>query len=362
MPTLFADSGSQVTICDPTYANYQWIPDLSIYDDDPRINAYITKGMFKDAEQMAQTAPSRSRDFFAYSIMKTLPLVGQKFIYNGGTYNRTSDGSEQGSSHTQTVQSVSVATGTSTNFLDTYRVLQQMPMLTSVTEDGGNTFLMMTNDTTHEPMLLQEPEYIPAENVDNTAFDAAHTDRFTLNGKTLIMDTEVQMKHYHANMAAMLRLADWFDYLRENGVYDNTRIILVSDHGQRNGHLPEMNIDLPYINDTREGYLPLLMVKDFDSKGFATSQAFMTDADVPVLAMDGVVQDPVNPFTGKAITSEEKLAHEQFIPQSRIWNVEENNGNTFLPSYWASVKGNPWELDNWTFYDKECVLDRHAAP
>ena len=104
------------------------------------------------------------------------------------------------------------------------------------------------------------------------------------------------------------------------------------------------------------------MVKDFDSKGFATSQAFMTDADVPVLAMDGVVQDPVNPFTGKAITSEEKLAHEQFIPQSRIWNVEENNGNTFLPSYWASVKGNPWELDNWTFYDKECVLDRHAAP
>lgn len=362
MPTLFADSGSQVTVCDPTYANYQWIPDLSIYDDDPRINAYITKGMFKDAEQMAQMAPSRSRDFFAYSIMKTLPLAGQKFIYNGGTYNRTSDGSEQGSSHTQTVQSVSVATGTSTNFLDTYRVLQQMPMLTSVTEDGGNTFLMMTNDTTHEPMLLQEPEYIPAENVDNTVFDAAHTDRFTLNGKTLIMDTEVQMKHYHANMAAMLRLADWFDYLRENGVYDNTRIILVSDHGRGNGHLPELKIDLPYMNDSRESYLPLLMVKDFDSKGFTTSQAFMTDADVPVLAMDGVVQDPVNPFTGKAITSEEKLAHEQFIPQSGIWNVEENNGNTFLPSYWASVKGNPWELDNWTFYDKECVLDRHAAP
>lgn len=34
-------------------------------------------------------------------------------------------------------------------------------------------------------------------------------------------------------MAAMLRLGEWFDYLREEGVYDNTRIILVSDHGYR---------------------------------------------------------------------------------------------------------------------------------
>ena len=41
-----------------------------------------------------------------------------------------------------------------------------------------------------------------------------------------------QLAHYQINMAAMLQLANWFDYMRENGVYDNTRIILVADHGR----------------------------------------------------------------------------------------------------------------------------------
>lgn len=363
MPTLFADSGSTVTVCDPVYANYQWIPDLSIYDDDPRISAYITKGMFLDPEQKAQLAANNRRNFFVYSIMKTTPLAVQKYIYDDGTYNQLSDEFIGQSSYSvQTVQSASVATGISENFMDPYNVLLRLPMITSVTEDGGNTFLMMVNDTTHEPMLLQEPEYIPVENLDNTAFDAANADRFTRNGKTLIMESEMQMKHYQSNMAAMLRLADWFDYLRENGVYDNSRIILVSDHGRNLYHLQDMIIDLPYINSTKEYFLPLLMVKDFDSHGFTTSEDFMTNADVPVLAMADVVQAPINPFTGKAITSDEKRNHDQFISMSTDWSTEENNGNTFLPSYWASVKGNPWIPENWTFYDKECTLDRHAAP
>lgn len=365
MPTLFADSGCKVTVCDPTYANYQWIPDLSIYDDDPRINAYITNGMFIGPEQqelMSQRASNRYRNFFSYSIMKTVPLATQKFIYNGGSYNHMMSEREAFGDDYQATQSASVATGFYSVFMNTYNVLARLSQLTSVTEEDGNTFLMMTNDTTHEPVLLKEPEYIPTFYVDNTAYDAAHGDRFTQNGRTLAMDTALQMSHYHANMAAMLRLAEWFDYLRENGVYDNTRIILVSDHGRHLAQLEDMVIDLPYTNVDKEFYLPLLMVKDFDSHGFTTSEEFMTDADVPTLAMAGMVENPVNPFTGKKINSDEKLAHEQFITLSRDYNVTENNGNTFLPSYWASVKGNPWEEDNWTFYDRECVLNRHAAP
>ena len=43
------------------------------------------------------------------------------------------------------------------------------------------------------------------------------------------MTTNEQVTHYQVNMAAFLKLGEWFDYLRENGVYDNTRIIIVSD-------------------------------------------------------------------------------------------------------------------------------------
>ena len=68
------------------------------------------------------------------------------------------------------------------------------------------------------------------------------------------------MIHYQTNMAAMLQLGKWFDYMRENGVYDNTRIILVSDHGK------DLNQDNSFklADGTDKAlYYPLLMVKDF---------------------------------------------------------------------------------------------------
>lgn len=50
MPVNFLNNDYKVTVCDPVYANYQWIPDLSIYDDYPEIQTYITKGKFGDVE------------------------------------------------------------------------------------------------------------------------------------------------------------------------------------------------------------------------------------------------------------------------------------------------------------------------
>ena len=362
MPTLFADSGFQVTVCDPTYANYSWIPDLSIYKDDPRIDTYITKGAFIDEEERIQLTEFNRQNFFMFGIMKCMPLATQKIICCGGTYLN----SAALFSHLQTIQSMSTAKGISSNFLDPYNVLANLPNVTAITEGKNNTFLMMVNDTTHEPALLQEPEYVPAEKVDNTAYDAEHADRFTLNGRTLSMDTSYQLSHYQTNMAVMLRLGDWFDYLRENGVYDNTRIILVSDHGYGIGHLNDLMIQTPSSFDDLEYYLPLLMVKDFDAQGFTTCEDFMTNADVPTLATAELVEDPTNPYTGKPIDNSEKYAHDQFVVRTyqwdKLWNTVINNGNTFLPSGWASVKDNPLDPDNWVLYDGHYVLDQHSAP
>ena len=38
------------------------------------------------------------------------------------------------------------------------------------------------------------------------------------------------------------------------------------------------------------------------------------------------------------------------------------NGNTFLPSRWASVKDDLWNKENWTFYESQTVLKEHKAP
>lgn len=353
MPVLFSQNGYNVTVCDPGYANYQWIPDPSIYDDYPEINAYVTEGAFTPAGSAADQINTTSRNFFCFSVMKTMPLVVQPFVYNNGSYNQLEANS------IQVLQSTSAASGLPRTFLNRYLVLENLENMTDVTTDDQGSFLFLANNTTHDPYLLQAPDYKPAAAVDNTAFDVAHADRFTIGQDSIRVETPSQMAYYHVNMAAFLQLGQWFDYLRDNDLYDNTRIILVADHGGFSGYDDSF---------THEGwdlgaFFPLLMVKDFNSNGdFTTSTAFMTNADVPALAAKDVIDNPVNPFTGKAITDEEKTAHRQFITLSNEWDVEINNGNTFLPSAWISVQEDIHNPDNWTIHPEILALDRHSAP
>ena len=361
MPVLFRDNGYKVTVCDAPYANYQWIPDMSIYNDYPEINTFITDGYFSDPESKQAEIETNHRNFFCFSIMKTMPLAAQPTIYNDGRYNRT--GAKRNTEEietTQTQNGLAVAQGLFSYFMEGFQVLENLPVMSYITETGSDTFLFLSNNTTHEPMLLQTPDYIPAASVDNTEYDALHADRFTVDGKTMKVDNANQMIHYHANMAAMLQLGNWFDYLRENGVYDNTRIILVSDHGRALYHFDELA--MPEMKDDIECYYPLLMVKDFNSKGFTTTKEFMTNADVPTLAMEQLIENPVNPFTGKTINMDEKFAHDQMVICSSAWEVNVNNGNTFLPSTWASVKDDVWNKNNWTFSDVETVLAEYKLP
>ena len=351
MPTLFSDNGYQVTVCDPVYANYQWIPDLSIYDDMPGVNAHITEGQFTPKQDLNEKIQVMSRNFFCFSIMKTLPLPLQPAVYGYGNYNQL------GSRMVQTATSQSVAHGSNGEFLDAFYVLNNMTEMTQISSGADDTFLLMCNNTCHEPCLLQAPDYMPADSIDNTKYDNTHTSRFEGKGSSLL-DTIDTLGHYHAAMSAFLQLGNWFDYLRANGVYDNTRIILAADHGTKLGLEP----DLFYENQDLGYFYPLLMVKDFQSSGFTTSSEFMTNADVPVLAMQDLVADPVNPFTGKPINNSEKTAHPQYVTLSNQWETSVNNGNTFLPSTWAGVQSGKRHIDNWMFSETVTVLDEHKLP
>ena len=91
------------------------------------------------------------------------------------------------------------------------------------------------------------------------------------------------------------------------------------------------------------------MVKDFNSKDFTTSNEFMTNADVPSLAVRDLIESPVNPYTGKIISSEEKYLHPQFVTSSNKWDANENNGTTFDTSdgHWYSVHDDIFKEENW---------------
>lgn len=238
----------------------------------------------------------------------------------------------------------------STSFLNWYSVLASMPDITRVNADAGQHFMLIQNSATHQPTWLQMPDYVPSLAIDNTPYTDPSV--YTVDGRTLKLADEVQIQHYMIDMSALLRLGEWFDYLREQGVYDNTRIIIVADHGHHLGNeFDELQVD-EYFN--AEMVNPLFMFKDFGAHGFNTSYEFMTNADTPVYAMWGLIDNPVNPFTGVAITSDEKYAHDQEVTTSLQWRAgTEQVGTTFNTSggSWYAVHDYIFDPNNWTYVE-----------
>lgn len=347
MPMLFRDEGYDVTVCDPPFAGYEWVPNLECFEEEG-IDAYITKGRFVDVDADFSASQDRIwlRNFFLYSIFKVSPLVIQNNIYDAGHYNQADVGFAAGSEETefttpQTIANKSESTGVSQVFMNAYTVLTNLSGITEVNESAQNTFMYINNVTTHNTMMLSEPSYEPAQVVDNTVFDREHADRFTLNGMSLSMNSAPAMSHYQCNVASYIQLGEWFDYLRQMGVWDNTRIIIVSDHG------PTADMfggDLNFHNVNVESFNCLLMVKDFGDTGFTTCEDFMTNADVPYLATLGLIENPVNPFTGNPITVDGRYG-DHFIYDSADWNVEgadtiaTSDALTFSPGDWYSFNG-----------------------
>ena len=349
MPVLFSQNGYETTVCDPTYAGYQWIPDLSIYNDYPEIKKYITNGSFFSPDSLEKiqrnTNNLRTRNFFAYGVFRSSPLLLHQTLYNSGYYNQADLALD---TSVQLIRNNYQAigdglVGANLKFYEAYDALRNYPTITEVRDSGQGTFTMISNDTTHYPIMLQEPAYEPAQEIDNRSYEAEHSVRVSMSGDKMPLCEINQIIHYQTNAAALVQLGKWFDYLRKNGVYDNTKIIIVSDHGAYIPY-PERKFDDEHaagysiFNDVKL-FQSLLLVKDFDSRELTTDDTFMTNADTPALAFSGVIDDPINPFTGKKISTDYKDKSEQHIAYTNSWSTTSNNGNTFKDIVWVGLKG-----------------------
>ena len=358
MPLNFLESGYDVTVCDPPYANYRWTPDLTVFDEYPEIHAYNTMGTVgaQDPERTENSLRIIRRDMFCYSLFRCSPAVIQLEMYDKGRYN---DAAVKWSDQAVVYMTADRehSQGIKDGFLRSYNVLNNFISITNVSDDGSDHFMMLDNETPHNPQLLQMPDYVPQNAVDNSAYETGNHTRLSLDGKIMTLESEKQTEFYHANMATYLQIGRWLDYLRENGVYDNTRIIIVSDHGR--------TLDMTYIIiDGAEGfhtdngnvedpmtYNAVLMVKDFGSTGFTTDDTFMTNADVPSIAFSGLVEHPVNPFTGNRVTADMKENNEQYLMYTDYHLVSENATQFRKPVRITLRNHFLFDLDNWSYGD-----------
>ncbi|GHV74840.1 hypothetical protein AGMMS49940_21420 [Spirochaetia bacterium] len=91
-------------------------------------------------------------------------------------------------------------------------------------------------------------------------------------------------------------------------------------------------------------------MKDFYAHGtLSTDMSFMTNADVPMLATKGIIENPVNPWTGSALSSELKQKG-AFITTNDFFLAHHHNKNTFKikNDEWIFVHDNIFDPTNWS--------------
>ena len=359
MPFLFRDEGFEVTLLDPPFAGYSTPSDLSVFSgpEYEGINAYYAEGVVMADYYKFEEFQEKIwlRNFFCYSIFKISPLYLQATVYNEGHYNQPEAPVNYESDITipQAGFSESSSGGVDRTGMAAFQELSMLGEITTVTDDVNGTFMYMDSDITHDAMLYQAPEYIPYQYVDNIAYDIEHADRFAdpINGYYLDMSSYETMKNYSSNAAAYVRLGLYFDYLRELGVWDNTRIIIVADHSIARGDAVMFGGQLNMNDVCIDSFNPILMVKDFGSTGFTVNNDIMTNADVPYLATNGIIDNPVNPFTGNPITMDGVHDMPLIVLDSNDWSEAGPDSLRFAEDDWYAFNGtevinmNAWEFD-----------------
>ena len=330
LPVLFSEQGGNVTLMDLPFAGWSWNSDYTAFSDIDNCSAYHVKDYFNsETESNVNNENRRNRNLFMYSIFKCSPLFLQGFIYDNGDY-----------------LSVLVDSYNKYDLMENYRVLENLPGITQINNDYQLTLLLFDNETAHDfTNLIDGDPYSPYE------FEEGYYISDGVN-EIYIWDP-VQAASYESLVAAMRGVGNYMDYLRELGVYDNTRIIIVSDHGNA------MYLFDGLVSDdygfTAEWYNALLMVKDFDSTEYSTDYTFMTNADVPVIAMEGIIDNPVNPATGAPINSDMKNGkiYVSYTPDydENLWNPDLNSGSSFYygpDNKWYELTGpNVFVQENW---------------
>ena len=320
---IFSESGYKVTVLDPPYPNYDAPPIFKAFENLENTSAYQKIGKYSRLwyeEKGITPAPIQSnlikRNHIWFSIFKISPLILRPVIHFHDFWMPKAGNGQQ-----------SIST-----FIDNYSLLDYLPALTDV-ENDENCFVIMDNEIPHTQVFTQYPDYTPSLNVTETGPGFWNS-----------------QKEFHVNMAGYTLLGKYFDYLRENGVYDNTRIIIVADHGAST-RCPDI-FDESIGPRSFEHFNPVLMVKDFgEDAEFDFDYDFMTHADVPAIAMDGVIENPVNPYTKKPIkklSAEEK--NERCVISfsgANAVNTTVNNGFRINDSDWYTVHDNIFKAENW---------------
>ena len=322
MPVLFHKAGFDVTVSGLPYENYLEYPIEQMYDGYDFVHRAETRGVYSDLwyrehgmEKALYLAHDIKRNLIWFSLFKMVPPVLRRAVYHDGywtSFFAYDDGLPR--------------------FIDNYSELDYLPNLTDANAER-DSFIMIDNELVHEPVLMDAPDYVPSDKP------------VTVFGKGEFAHD----MHFITMMAAFRLLARFFDHLKELGVYDNTRIIIVSDHGAGISVL-ELTNDMPKLR--KHSIVASLLVKDFGERGGVhTNMEFMTNADTPALALEGIATDAKNPFTAVPIAPADKTEFVKIMTaQAQSTRIRKQSQFAVDNDEWFTVKDDIFVNENWKPY------------
>ena len=309
LPVLFkTEGGYDITVSNLPYENYYEEPRTAMYDGYEYIRRVSTKGRYSKLwykkyglTESPQTSFLIKRNFICFSIFKMLPPVLRGILYSHEYWIAKNPYKD------------------TANFVDEFASLEFLPQLTD-SNSNNNSFIVIDNESTHADFYV-ESKKIPSNNSSPYSEDSA----------------------FKIQSDVMIKYADFFDFLKKNNLYNNTRIIIVSDHGRFLKSNVLENIPYPRLTAT-------LLVKDFNCDGdLIIDKSFMTNADTPSIATKNIFDNPKNPFTHNALEVLNKQDYIKIaVPNAESTRIRHNKQFKIDTDKWVTVHDDIYEKDNWS--------------
>lgn len=207
----------------------------------------------------------------------------------------------------------------------------------SDTNAPRSTFTFITTELTRAPLFVNEESCVP-----NRALTKDDPRIKELLGRYKDEDT---VAIYQTTKCAVQGLAKFMDWMRANGIYDNTMVVLASDHGWLS-HNPL----LAGLGDSKSQqrysmFQAFLMVKDFNANApIAESREFISNANVPGIICE-TIGGCFDRTTGKTIRRE-SLQHPVLLHETP-WQGKSQKKDSFIIEAMYRVTGDVTRRESW---------------
>lgn len=270
-PEYFESMGYKLAYIDPSYMGYTGL------DSNPDILVGYSRDFVPYWQSSAESSvrgdtnipPAEySRIFTVIGLFKGSPFILKPYIYYKASWLKTNSGNVK-----------------IDHVVDNLALLDALPELSSA-DASDKSFLYFNSMFTHIPWAMDENGRISRAIIRD---EPSH--RYYSDVDALLINPKLP---FHTNAKALSALSEWFDWMRQEDIYDNTRIVIVSDHGY-SGVNPMTEDHFKVILDSEGNRLDgsgrahaLLLVKDFGETGrLKRSDRLMSNADTAMLATKG---------------------------------------------------------------------------